>query len=382
MGDMRISGRGFADLLLSEAIVTRRYKDSVGVWTFGLGHTAAAGHPDPQTVVTDQPLADILALARADLKKYEADVNSAVKVELSQPEFDALVSFHFNTGAIKRATLTKKLNAGDRVGAAAAFMSYKKPASIIERRKREQHLFATGEYANTGMTATVYPASDDGHVEWRHGKKMRIADIVAPTLTAAPYSIAPPVVDRAPDLDADIAAGLVTDRERLKSVQQSLQDFGYPPGGIDGKIGPLTVGALAAYRHDRGLPVSDKVDRALISDMMTADGEAWKRPVSLERATTPTKEIVAKSRTLQASKLGKIIAGLGLGGGAAGQSVKGLLDPNSLDGNLSLAQRVFDFVGANWPMLAGIGVAAGVAYGALKLIEHFKIEDYRLGIRP
>lgn len=382
MGDMRISGRGFADLLLSEAIVTRRYKDSVGVWTYGLGHTAAAGRPDPEGVMTDQPLADILALARADLRKYEADVNSAVKVELSQPEFDALVSFHFNTGKIKRATLTKKLNAGDRAGAAAAFMAYKKPASIIERRKREQHLFATGEYANTAMTAMVYPATDDGHVQWRLGRKMRIADIVAPMPTAAPLSVAPPVVDRAPDLDADIAAGIITDRERIKDVQQSLQDFGYPPGGIDGSIGPVTVGALAAYRHDRGLPVSDKVDRALISDMMMAAGEQWKRPVSLARATMPVKDIVAKSRTLQASKLGKIIAGIGLGGGAAGQGVKGFLDPDNIDGNLSLVQRVFDFVGANWPMLAGIGIAAGVAYGALKLIEHFKIEDYRLGIRP
>ncbi|WP_428141663.1 glycoside hydrolase family protein, partial [Bradyrhizobium sp.] len=34
-------------LISHEGIVLSRYKDSVGVWTIGVGHTKAAGNPDP-----------------------------------------------------------------------------------------------------------------------------------------------------------------------------------------------------------------------------------------------------------------------------------------------------------------------------------------------
>lgn len=47
--------------------------------------------------------------------------NEAVTVRLEQHEFDALVSFDFNTGGIYRANLTKQLNTGNRVKAAQSF---------------------------------------------------------------------------------------------------------------------------------------------------------------------------------------------------------------------------------------------------------------------
>ena len=55
-------------------------------------------------------------------------------------------SFHYNTGAIGKASFVKKLNAGDGSGAAAGMMAWSKPASIIDRRKAEQKLFAKGIY--------------------------------------------------------------------------------------------------------------------------------------------------------------------------------------------------------------------------------------------
>jgi GH24 family phage-related lysozyme (muramidase) len=36
---MKVSDLGLAELAGHEAIVTRRYKDSVGVWTVGVGQT-------------------------------------------------------------------------------------------------------------------------------------------------------------------------------------------------------------------------------------------------------------------------------------------------------------------------------------------------------
>ncbi|UHD43893.1 glycoside hydrolase family protein [Aureimonas altamirensis] len=68
------------------------------------------------------------------MAKYEADVLRAVKAPLSQTQFDALVSYHYNTGDVAKANLTKQLNAGDYAGAAEAFMGWSKPAEIIPRR--------------------------------------------------------------------------------------------------------------------------------------------------------------------------------------------------------------------------------------------------------
>jgi hypothetical protein len=53
-------------------------------------------------------------LYRADIVAYEAEVLRAVKVPLKPHEFDALVSFHYNTGGIAKASQTRHLNAGRR----------------------------------------------------------------------------------------------------------------------------------------------------------------------------------------------------------------------------------------------------------------------------
>ena len=59
-------------------------------------------------------------LAR-DLERYAADVAAAIgDTPTTQDQFDALVSFHYNTGAIARATLTRKHVAGDHAGAVPA----------------------------------------------------------------------------------------------------------------------------------------------------------------------------------------------------------------------------------------------------------------------
>jgi len=48
-----------------------------------------------------------------DLNTYERRVNAAIKVSLKRHQFDALVSFDFNTGGIFKARLTQRINAGD-----------------------------------------------------------------------------------------------------------------------------------------------------------------------------------------------------------------------------------------------------------------------------
>ena len=135
--------------MVHEAIVLSSYTDTAGVLTIGVGHTAAAGLPNPTPGLTIT-FKEAVEIFRSDIVKYEADVNQAVKVPVQQHEFDALVSFHYNTGGIKIAKLTKSLNAGDHIAAAAQFMGWTKPPEIIGRRRKEQKLFATADYGNIG----------------------------------------------------------------------------------------------------------------------------------------------------------------------------------------------------------------------------------------
>lgn len=174
MAKHTMSKKGLIELIGHEAIVQTRYKDSVGVWTIGVGHTKRAGPPDPKSITGIMSIKDVLVLYQRDLQKYIDAVNTAVKVDVSQTEFDALVSFHFNTGGIGRASLVKSLNAGDRKRAAKEFMNWIKPPEIKKRREKEQRLFASGTYSGQGK-ATVYLATTDGKVLFDKGKSIDLS---------------------------------------------------------------------------------------------------------------------------------------------------------------------------------------------------------------
>jgi lysozyme len=149
---MHTTERGQLALIRHEGIVPGPYLDVRNVWTFGIGHTPEAGPPDPSKMPRGMP-ADLEAgiresfrLFRTDLAAYEAEVRRAVKVSIAPHEFDALVSFHYNTGGIAKAVLTRTLNAGDRAAAAKAFLNWRRPASLIPRREAERDLFRHGRY--------------------------------------------------------------------------------------------------------------------------------------------------------------------------------------------------------------------------------------------
>ncbi|UHD44858.1 lysozyme [Aureimonas altamirensis] len=175
---MKMSSRGLAELAGHEGIVTSPYKDCAGVWTVGVGHTAAAGPPDPKALVSALSVEAALDLFRHDVARYEAEVDAAVTVPLSQHEFDALVSFHYNTGAIRYAGLTRALNRGDRLRAAEGFLAWRKPAEILPRRRLERKLFLEGVYGHGGV-ANVYTATRGGAVQWARGRCVDVAALLS-----------------------------------------------------------------------------------------------------------------------------------------------------------------------------------------------------------
>ena len=174
---MKVSKQGLLEIASHEAIVRSPYFDSVGVLTIGVGHTAMAGNPDPKTLKKSKRYAYrwLLELFKHDIKKYEARVNKAVKVPLSQEQFDALVSFDYNTGGIYKAKLTKYLNLGQYKRAGLAFMGWSKPASIIGRRTKEITLFLSGRYSNNGKILE-YQTNGAGKIIWKSAKKVDISE--------------------------------------------------------------------------------------------------------------------------------------------------------------------------------------------------------------
>lgn len=114
-------------------------------WTIGWGTTGPDVGPD--TVWTPSHCD---ARLEADVVRHAADVRRALgDAATTQVQFDALVSFHYNTGAIRRATLTKKHRAGDHAGAAAEFARWNRAggrvlAGLTRRRAAEARLYAGG----------------------------------------------------------------------------------------------------------------------------------------------------------------------------------------------------------------------------------------------
>lgn len=181
---MQTSSAGRAAIMQREGVVLTAYLDSVGILTIGVGHTSAAGPPKVTKgmKITRAEADQILA---RDLRTFEAAVNSAVKIPLSQNEFDALVSLAFNigAGAFKKSTLVKKLNAGDRKGAAEQFLVWVKAGGktlqgLVNRRRSERLQFLSGTSIPT-TPGTVVVVVPDAKPEPRNRLLAWLVDFIA-----------------------------------------------------------------------------------------------------------------------------------------------------------------------------------------------------------
>lgn len=127
----------------AEGLRLEAYLCPAGVWTIGYGHTGTDVWPG--LVITEKWAESLL---ERDLRTFEAYVSGYVKVDLTQDQFDALVSFVYNIGAeaFKNSTMLKKLNAGDYEGAAKEFPRWNKSKGkvlpgLVKRREAERKLF-------------------------------------------------------------------------------------------------------------------------------------------------------------------------------------------------------------------------------------------------
>jgi len=145
---MNIGNKGLRLIKEFEGCKLTAYICPAGVWTIGIGSTR---YSDGSAVKRGQTLANeeaALLLLSKTLASYEHAVN-AIKVDLTQNEFDALVSLTYNIGAgnLASSTLVKMLKAGDpKSEIAQQFLRWDKAngkplAGLTRRRNAEAELF-------------------------------------------------------------------------------------------------------------------------------------------------------------------------------------------------------------------------------------------------
>lgn len=162
----KINAEGVRLIKQWEGLKLNAYRDVAGVLTIGHGHTSAAGIPKVREGmrISDKEAEDIL---KDDLRKFENRVNSLVKVPLTDNQFAVLVSFDFNTGALHKSTLLKKLNGGGYDAVPAELMKWvnaggKRVQGLVNRRAAEAGLWAKGEFvsSNTVEANRAVPKKD------------------------------------------------------------------------------------------------------------------------------------------------------------------------------------------------------------------------------
>jgi lysozyme len=141
------SGRKFIEQW--ESLFLHAYDDGTGTLTIGYGHTTAAGPPRvyPGMTISSPQADDILS---SDLRSVELEIEHLVQVALTQNQFDALVSFDFNTGGLRVSSVLRAVNTKDWAAVPGDLLLWdhmrihgveQVSTGLLRRRKAEGQLF-------------------------------------------------------------------------------------------------------------------------------------------------------------------------------------------------------------------------------------------------
>lgn len=210
---MEMSLAGMVELMGLEGICLSPYYDSVGVVTIGVGATRSEipglsmSHPS----IT---MKEAIDLFKKSIIKYTDPLNRALKVRVTQQQFDALASITYNigVGGMQKSTFMKRVNKGAHPGyilyhnwgqqpisfgtmtnheveykenesvtdnlmvrddVASAILMWDKPPEIRGRRLKEARLYQTGVYSNNGK-ALLFPVDKNGYPVYSKGKEIDV----------------------------------------------------------------------------------------------------------------------------------------------------------------------------------------------------------------
>ena len=121
-GNSKMSVEGITNIINCEGCNRVAYKDVAGIPTIGVGSTTGVV---PGTIITDDEVGRRLA---SDIKQAESCFRRRVKVDVTQSEYDAWVSFIFNKGcgAFSDSSALKLLNQGRHTEACQSMLLWNK----------------------------------------------------------------------------------------------------------------------------------------------------------------------------------------------------------------------------------------------------------------
>ena len=144
----KTSWLGEKQIVCREALVTVAYRDggTDANPRYSIGCGSQTGSPKPGDKIT---IIEAFQLLRRDLDERDAQLNRLVKVELSQQEWDALASLHYQAGFRASRPIAALFNR-DRTLVPDAFMAWSfNSAGLLARRKREVAIIEKNDYGDT-----------------------------------------------------------------------------------------------------------------------------------------------------------------------------------------------------------------------------------------
>lgn len=142
---MDIGQKGLELIKSFESCRLKAYRDIVGVLTIGYGHTGEDVSPD--LVITQDEANELL---RSDLQRFCDGINDLLEVDVSQNQFDAMVSLAFNIGLgnFGKSLLIRCVNKNNMLDAGSQFARWdhaggKTVPGLVRRRAAERALFLT-----------------------------------------------------------------------------------------------------------------------------------------------------------------------------------------------------------------------------------------------
>lgn len=245
---MQTSAKGLAFLEAHEGVVLKAYRDPVGIWTIGAGLTAASGVVKPRAGMIISRTEASELLAEALRRSYEpavamamAHLTGSTVITPKQHEFDAGLSFHWNTGAIGKATWVKRWRSkASPELIRAGLMAWNKGGGrvlpgLTRRRKEEADLLLTGTYA--GIKPSAEPRM--GLSRW----------------------------------------GLAISAEEIARIREGFRKLGYDPGSDEAGI---QTAATIRFQADHDLKADNIIGRATLSTLQRAlDARAKGKPAAV-----------------------------------------------------------------------------------------------------
>jgi len=154
---MKVSDKAKGVIKHHEGVRQRPYRCPAKLWTIGVGHVLYPEQGAMKLELRDGfalkdadnrlfSMEEVDAILSADLERFERGVEKFIPVQLTQGQFDALVSFSFNVGlgTLQRSTLRQKVLRGDMEGAAQEFLKYcmagGKPLKGLQNRRIDERV--------------------------------------------------------------------------------------------------------------------------------------------------------------------------------------------------------------------------------------------------